>query len=159
MSKKIKGVVLGFATVLVLGGLSSFYFNKPKSNEVYNIGDTVQLNNHNLVVNSVKTSMGNEKDRPQQGNEFVILNVTLENNSNKEMNYNPYNFQITNSEGDVKDRTFTAIDGKEALNNGVLAPGEKVTGTIVVQEPIGDKDLKLHYTPNIFKNTGVTVDL
>ncbi len=40
--------------------------------------------------------------------------------------------------------------GKEALDTGTLASGEEVTGTIVVQEPIGAKGLKLNYVPNIF---------
>lgn len=75
------------------------------------------------------------------------------------MNYNPYSFQIENAKGEIKDRTFTAIDGKEALDKGTLAPGEEVTGTIVVQEPIGAKDLKLNYVPNIFKKDVATVKL
>lgn len=42
---------------------------------------------------------------------------------------------------------------------GTLALGEEVTGTIVVQEPIGTKDLKLNYVSNIFKKDVATVKL
>ena len=88
-----------------------------------------------------------------------VVILTLKNNGDSELNYNPYSFQIENAKGEIKDRTFTAIDGKEALDKGTLAPGEEVTGTIVVQEPIGAKDLKLNYVPNIFKKDVATVKL
>ena len=159
MSKKFKGIIVVLVTLIVLGGASKICFNKYASEEVYNIGDTVKINNQSFIVNSIKTSMGTDSDKPKDGNEFVVLNVTLKNNGNSDMNYNPYSFQVENSKGQIKDRTFTAIDCKEALNKGILSPGEEVTGTIVVQEPIGAKDLKLNYIPNIFKNDVATVRL
>ncbi|ELC8442813.1 DUF4352 domain-containing protein [Clostridium perfringens] len=159
MSKKVKGIVVVLVTLIALGGISKICFNKHASKEVHSIGDTVKINDQSFIVNSVKTSMGVGNDKPKDGNEFVVLNVTLKNNGNSNMNYNPYSFQVENSKGQIKDRTFTAIDGKEALNKGVLSPGEEVTGTIVVQEPIGAKDLKLNYIPNILKKDVATVRL
>ena len=157
MSKKVKVIFTILLALLVVGGLSKIFLSKHSSEYAYNIGDTVKIKDQSLVVNSVKTSMGEGNDKPKEGNEFLILNLTLKNNG--ELNYNPYSFQIENAKGEIKDRTFTAIDGKEALDKGTLAPGEEVTGTIVVQEPIGAKDLKLNYVPNIFKKDVATVKL
>ena len=156
MSKKVKVIFTILLALLVVGGLSKIFLS---SEYAYNIGDTVKIKDQSLVVNSVKTSMGEGNDKPKEGNEFLILNLTLKNNGDSELNYNPYSFQIENAKGEIKDRTFTAIDGKEALDKGTLAPGEEVTGTIVVQEPIGAKDLKLNYVPNIFKKDVATVKL
>ena len=157
MSKKVKVIFTILLALLVVGGLSKIFLSKHSSEYAYNIGDTVKIKDQSLIVNSVKTSMGEGNDKPKEGNEF--LNLTLKNNGDSELNYNPYSFQIENAKGEIKDRTFTAIDGKEALDKGTLAPGEEVTGTIVVQEPIGAKDLKLNYVPNIFKKDVVTVKL
>lgn len=159
MSKKFKGIIVVLVTLIVLGGASKICFNKYASEEVHNIGDTVKINNQSFIVNSIKTSMGTDNDKPKDGNEFVVINLTLKNNGNSDMNYNPYSFQVENSKGQIKDRTFTAIDGKEALDKGILSPGEEVTGTIVIQEPIGAKDLKLNYIPNILKKDVATVRL
>ncbi|EGT4139178.1 DUF4352 domain-containing protein [Clostridium perfringens] len=159
MSKKVKVIFTILLALLVVGGLSKIFLSKHSSEYAYNIGDTVKIKDQSLIVNSVKTSMGEGNDKPKEGNEFLILNLTLKNNGDSELNYNPYSFQIENAKGEIKDRTFTAIDGKEALDKGILAPGEEVTGTIVVQEPIGAKDLKLNYVPNILKKDVVTVKL
>ena len=158
MSKKVKVIFTILLALLVVGGLSKIFLSKHSSEYAYNIGDTVKIKDQSLVVNSVKTSMGEGNDKPKEGNEFLILNLTLKNNGDSELNY-PYSFQIENAKGEIKDRTFTAIDGKEALDKGTLSPGEEVTGTIVVQEPIGAKDLKLNYVPNIFKKDVATVKL
>lgn len=159
MSKKVNVIGYVMLALLIIGGASKIFSNKYSSEHIHDIGEIVKLKSQSIIVNSVETSMGEGKDKPKNGNEYLILNLTLKNDGDSIINLNPYNFQVENSLGQVKDRTFTTIDGNKALDNRKLAPGEEVTGTIVVQEPIGDKDLKLNYVPNIFKNNSVTIKL
>lgn len=97
---------------------------------------------------NVEKSPGDEWDKPQEGNEFVIITVRYENNSDENISYNPFDFQIKNSQGQITEQAFVITEGWSTLNSGELAPCGKVEGTITFEAPIGDEGLQLIYTPN-----------
>ncbi|WP_312541372.1 DUF4352 domain-containing protein [Enterococcus sp.] len=47
---------------------------------VFTIGDTASINGYEIRVNKVEYSSGGEWMKPDEGNEFVIVNLTITNN-------------------------------------------------------------------------------
>ena len=127
--------------------------------EFYAIGEEVKLNDAILVVNSVDISSGSEWDKPKDGHEFVIVNVTIKNDGSSTITYNPFDFKMQNSQGQITDQAFTTINSDTSLNSGELASGGQVSGTIAFEQPVKDSALVLKYKANMFSNKEVQIKL
>lgn len=127
--------------------------------QIYNVGDQVKLGDYILTVTSVDKSTGNDFDKPKAGHEYVIVNVKIENNGNKIVDYNPFDFKSSNSNGQIQSPALTAVDNDTALSSGELAPSGSVTGTIVFEHPADDPDLKLIYQPSFWSDKIIMVQL
>ena len=122
-------------------------------------GETVSFDSRELTVTDVKRDYqtGNEYLQPESGNEFVIVTVTLKNNSDSDMSYNTFDFKLQDSNGVQKDEDFSVLsEGK--LNSGSLAPGGTVTGKLGYQVTKDDAGLKLIYNGSLFGKT-ITIKL
>jgi hypothetical protein len=128
------------------------------ANQTFNVGDVVKLGEYQFTVNNVKKLAQKGYSSPKSGNEYVIVNFTIQNTGDKEVNYNPYDFKIQDSNGNQTNETFVSLD--DSLNAGSLAAGGKVTGSIPFEAPKGDKALKLIYQPSLWQDDKrVTVNL
>jgi hypothetical protein len=125
----------------------------------FSVGDKVKLESNVLTVKEVKKSQGDEFDRPKEGYEYVILSVEIENDGDDRISYNPYDFEMSNSQGNITDITFTTIDTDTALSSGELAPGGKVSGTLAFEQPINDTKLQLLYTPSFWSDKTITINI
>jgi hypothetical protein len=127
----------------------------------YKTGETVQLKNHQLIINSVDKNFksSNMFDKPQSSeNTFVVVDVTFINNGNKDIDVNEYGFKLEDETGTQRNTTFGGItDGK--LQSVTLSPGGKTSGKIVFEAKADSKVLKLHYSPGLFGGSEVVVDL
>lgn len=122
-------------------------------------GEVISFDKRELTVTDVQRDFqtGNQFAQPEAGNEFVIVTVTLKNNSDSSMDYNTFNFKLQDSNGVQKDEDFMVLsEGK--LNSGSLAPGGTVTGKIGYQVAQGDMGLKLIYNGSLFGKT-ITINL
>lgn len=157
--------------VIVLAGIAGGAGNDESSNgknesnsttevkEFYAVGEEVKLGDNVLIVNSVEKSNGSEWDKPKDGMEYVVVNVTIKNGGSSEISYNPFDFQMQNSQGQITDQAFTTINTDSALSSGNLAGGGQVSGTIAFEQPVGDEALVLKYKANMFSNKEVKVNL
>lgn len=118
------------------------------SDDLPKIGDPVDFKNMRVSVDNVKKSEGSEWDKPSDGNEYVIVTVTLENISSQIQDYNPFDFKLQNGNGTIQDKSLTLIDNDTAMTSGQLAAGGKFSATIAFEAPIGDGELGLIYEPN-----------
>ncbi|RWZ54447.1 DUF4352 domain-containing protein [Halobacillus fulvus] len=125
----------------------------------YNVGDTAQLNDHQLTVLKVEKSNGNNYDQPKEGKEFVIVSVQIENVGSNEVSYNSFDFEMSNSQGQIVEPAFTIVDSDTSLESGDLATGGSVTGTVAFEQPKDDQGLKLHYEPGFWSNDQITVNI
>ena len=172
---KGKIIAIIIIVVLILFAISSGGSDEPKSNDgknssnssksseninekIFNVGEEIEYKNMKLIVNSVNFKSNYQYNNPDEGNEFVEINVTLENVGDSEESYNTYDFSIVNSQGsktDVDFETYT-IDG--GLSSGELIAGGKVTGNLVFQVPQNDEKLTLYYSPSFWSEKYVKVD-
>ncbi|MCL5094343.1 MAG: DUF4352 domain-containing protein [Patescibacteria group bacterium] len=126
----------------------------------YNIGETISLSDHQLIVNSVDKNYktGNEYMAPQDpNNNFVAVNITLVNNGKNDLPANMYGFKLEDETGAQRMVTYVSVANE--LQSVTLSPGGKVTGNIAFEAKSGSKVLKLHYSGNIFSGGEVIINL
>lgn len=121
-----------------------------ESKKIFKVGDIVKYNDIELSVTKVRTTKGSEFDSPKAGCDYVIATVKYKNSGKDNIAYNPFDFKMKNSKGQITDMGYVSDINKTQLNSGNLAPGGEVSGDIAFEEPIGDKGLVLQYTGNIF---------
>lgn len=125
----------------------------------YALGETVDIKGKQLTVLEVAKSPGLEYDSPKEGHEFIIVTVKYDNNSEKDINYNSFDFELLNSQGQKTDSTFTTVGNETRLESGSLAPGGTVTGTVTFEAPVGDEGLYLIYKENLFSEKEIKIKL
>jgi hypothetical protein len=125
----------------------------------FKVGESVQLKDNKLTVTKVAKSAGTDFDKPKAGNEFVIVTLTVENAGKENISYNPFDFKMTNSQGQITDAALTTVNTDTALQSGELASGGKVSGTIAFEQPKGDSKLQLQYQPSFWSDKTVKVNL
>src|SRR5690625_1774410 len=125
----------------------------------FDIDEKVELDNRVIQVTDVEKSDGDDFDKPKEGNEFVIVHVSIENNGDKEVSYNPLDFKMKNSNGQIEDTTFTTIDSDSSLSSGDLAPGGNVSGTLAFEQPIDDEELQLIFEASFWSDKEIIFNL
>ncbi|KXO00843.1 DUF4352 domain-containing protein [Bacillus tropicus] len=128
------------------------------SKKEYSIGETIKLGDHRLTVTEVKKSPGGEFDKPRQGHEYILVAVNIYNGGKEDISYNTLDFEMRNSQGNITRPTLSMINQNTALNSGQLAPKGQVAGTIVFEQPVGEK-LKLQFTPNFWSKKKIIINL
>lgn len=126
----------------------------------YSINEKVEFEGRVFEVINVEYSDGTQFDKPKSGMEYVIVTISIENNSDKQLSYNPFHFKMQNSQGQIQSQTFTIVDSDTSLSSGELAPGGSVSGTIAFEQPKDDPDLKLIFeSPSFFSSERLIIDL
>lgn len=115
--------------------------------KAYRIGETMSVS---FTVLGVEYSKGTGVLRPLDGQEFVIVNLLIENHSNKDISYSIFDWSLLNSKGQKRNVTFTTIDDDTTLGSGILLPGGSITGTVVFEEPEDETSLTLLYYHCVF---------
>lgn len=125
----------------------------------YKVGDVGQLDAYSIQVSEVKKSSGSEFQKPKDGNEFVIVTVNIKNSSNETISYNPFDFGMKNSKGQIQNQIISTIDTDTALSSGDLAAQGLVSGTIVYEQPKDDAGLELIFEENILGSNSISFNL
>jgi len=126
----------------------------PKT-EIFEIGDTIKMGNLQFKVNSVRTSEGDEFFKPDEGNVYLFVDITIENISNEEENISSLlMFKIVDKDGRSYD---IALSGEaKGSVDGSLGAGRKMTGELSFEVPEDIKDFELEINPEIF-GTGIAI--
>lgn len=133
---------------------------KEESNETktFKVGDTIQTNDFKIKVNKVSVSNGTEFSKPQKGNEFVKVDVTVENTSKDEQNISSMlMFKVVDKDGRSCNQAI--VDNQKGQLDGKIAPGRKMTGEYIVEAPKGEKGLELQFDSSLVSNGQVIVTL
>lgn len=128
-------------------------------NKIYSVGEEATLGSGSVTVTKVEKSNGTTYNKPKSGKEFVIVYITIKNNGNTNLSYNPFYFKVQNSQGQQEDKTFTIVDQDTALQSGELIPGGTVSGTVVFEQPVNDSNLTLIYQDNVWSNKSLQIKL
>jgi hypothetical protein len=122
------------------------------------VGETAELDDRTLTVAEAERnySPSNRFSKAERGNEFLRMWITLTNTSDRPISYNPFDFEVQDSNGVQKNAAFVS-EVPYRLESGDLAPNGKVEGNLVFEVPQRDNNLQLIYTTNMFSGETITV--
>jgi hypothetical protein len=123
------------------------------------VGEPAELDDQTLTVTEVDRnfSPNNRFSKAERGSEYLRVYVTLTNTSNRDISYNPFDFEVQDSNGVQKNQSYVS-EVPYKFESGSLAPKGKVEGNLVFEVPQNDNNLKLIYTSNMFSGDTVTVE-
>ena len=147
--KKLLVLAMSLLMSFAMGGCGSGENGKEEKKTSFSIGETADINGVKYTVNDVQYSEGNDWSTPDEGKEFVIISVTIENGSEEDVSYNFLDWTMVNSQGQEDDTSFSLVDTDTNIGSGDLTPGGTKTGTVVFEEPKGDESLKLLHYENV----------
>lgn len=120
---------------------------EPKT-EIFKIGDSVKADNLIFTVNSVRTDEGGDFIKPDEGNIYYIIDVTVENTGDEsEIVSSMIMFRLSDSEGYNYSITF-GPETKGQLD-GEVSPGRKIRGELVFEIPEDSTGLELEIDPTL----------
>lgn len=124
----------------------------------YKVGETMVFKDRKVTVTSVERnfSTGNEFVTPEDGKEFVKVNIVVVNTSTSKITVYSGDWKIQDGNGVIDSYNVLATSvAKNALGISVeLAGGGQVSGALVFEVPKGDTNLELQYKAS-FLNTVV----
>jgi hypothetical protein len=127
----------------------------------FKAGDAIEFDSKIVTVSPAERNWnsGNQFIAPASGNEFIKVQVTIQNNSKSEASYNTFDWKLQDSKGVIKDVASAAYGVDGALSSGQLAPGGKVSGFLVFEASAGDTGLTLRYEPSFWSDKKVEIKL
>ena len=111
---------------------------------VFNIGDNINFNGTIVTVTKFTKSNVGYLSNPKEGMEYVIVYITIKNITNGDVYYEPHDFKMQDSKGQI-----TQPNLESNLSSGKLNPDDEVKGKIVFEEPKNYPKLTLIYQPYI----------
>ena len=128
--------------------------NKEPEQTEFTVGDTVNLNDVEITLVNTVESSGNEYLTPDEGNEFLILEFEIANNSSKDINISSVaNFEAYCDDyslnQDILGLQAPEVEGKNQLD-GSVAAGKKMNGVIAYQVPTGFQKFEINVSPSFW---------
>lgn len=126
--------------------------------EKYKIGDSAKSGNLIFTVNSARIDEGDEFIKPDEGNIYYIVDVTVENTGDKtETVSSLLMFKLFDSDG----YNYTSTIGPDTKGqvDGDLSAGRKLRGELVFEIPKNAKGLELEIYPDVFGNNQIVFEL
>ena len=136
---------------------------QPEQQTVYKVGDKIQLGNVILTVNKVETSTSGQYTKPSEGNQWIDLNMTIENTGSKQEYVTTLGQMFVLD--DKNNQYQVAVTGKRLANpgsqglDGAIVASAKKTDWVGFEVPKTATGLKLQYNASFFNNKNVLVDL
>ena len=168
-----KGLVVLLSAIVISGALVGCGSDTPKKVEdqnqkqeqqqeskveTFKVGDTIQTKDFKITVNKVETSEGGEFVKPKDGNEFIKVDITIENTSKEEQNISSMiMFKVVDKDGRSYNQAI--VEDQNGQLDGKVAPGRKMTGEYVVEVPKGATGLQLEFDSSLLNSGQVIVDL
>lgn len=143
-------------------GSNSGTTSEPSTQTTYKVGDQIKLGSSVITVNSVSVSHGSQYLNPSDGNEWVNLNITVQNTSSSQQ------FLTTLGQMFVRDgagnsyQVSTTDKTISDINNrldGAIIANSKRTGWVGFEVPKGATGLQFQYNGSMWGGGTTLVDL
>lgn len=128
---------------------------KEETPEFFKIGETAVIKKVKATITKMEKSEGGEFNRPADGHEFVLLHMTIENVSDKEISISSVlNFDAYVDDNAINEDLGAQIskDGTQTMN-GTIAAGKRLTGVLGYEVPKGWQKLEIHFSPGLLSDT------
>ena len=130
---------------------------KEETPEFFKIGETAVTKKDKATITEMEKSEGGKFNKPADGHEFVLLHMTIENVSDKEIRISSIlDFDAYVDDNAINEDLGAQIskDGAKTMD-GTIAAGKKLTGTLAYEVPKGWQKLEIHFKPDQFSDTTI----
>lgn len=112
-------------------------------------GETAVFDNFEVKINSVTRNYVPESSfyQPEEGNEYIVLNITVKNVGDENEIVGPYAFSVKDA-GAATDSAFVTVSPE--FKSDTLYPQASITGNIVYEVTKDSTDLKLQYETVVY---------
>ena len=144
-------------TLVEQNGSSSGSNHGNNSQTIYNVGDTVSLNDVNVTLVNVSENSGGNYMTPSSGKVFVVCEFEIENNSEKDIAVS----SMMSFEAYIDDYS-TAMNLSAMLStdntqlDGTIGPGKKMNGVIGYEAPSDWTSIEISFTPDFWAGPDIT---
>lgn len=129
---------------------------------VYKVGDQIKLDNAVITVNKVEYSQGGQYTKPTEGNEWVNLNVTVENTGSDQQYVTTLGQMfVRDGEGNSYQIAVTnkALENPGLGLDGAIIAKSKRTGWVGFEIKKGATGLQFQYNASMWGSKNILVDL
>ena len=125
--------------------------------DVFSVGESVELNDIVVTMNSVTESSGSQYNKPSDGNVFVLCEFTIENNSNKEIAISSLISFSAYADDFSTNMSLSALleKGNKQQLDGSIDAGKKMNGVIGYEVPADYKEIEVQFTPDFWNGTAI----
>ncbi|MCC6179388.1 MAG: DUF4352 domain-containing protein [Chloroflexi bacterium] len=92
--------------------------------------------------------------KPKDGNEYLTIEIRLDNAGSQPVDYNAYNFKAVTADGG---RWNFAISRKPEISSGQILPGSPVRGWLTFEIPVGNPVTQLLWAPRYDKTLAISL--
>lgn len=129
--------------------------------KTFAVGDQIRIGDLVLIVHQVTYPPGDQFNKPEPGNKFVVIDLTLENKGSEDRHVSSLLQMYLKDEQGRKyelDLAATVASGG-STPDGEIAPGEKLRGQVGFQIPENAKNLVFVFDADVFDYGKVFVTL
>ena len=123
--------------------------------EFFYMGDVVETNKVRAIITGAERSEGSDFNKPADGHEFIIVNMTIENISDEEINVSSLLSFDAYVDDVVLNENFGAMMEAGQTMDGTIAPGKKLVGSLGYEVPKDWKTLEIHFEPDVWDDVKI----
>lgn len=123
----------------------------PETPTTFGVGDTAEYNGVVVTLNSIEESNGSDFNTPTDGNVFLLVNITIENNTDSDLTVSSLMSFSAYQDGFATSMSLSALlekDGEQL--DGTIAPGKKIQGTIGYEVPADYSEFEINYQADVW---------
>jgi hypothetical protein len=158
----IIGIAGGASTTPTKVGSNDSSASTEPVNSTYKVGDQIKLGSSILTVNNVAFSSGSQYSKPQSGNEWVNVNLTIQNTGSSQQYVTTLGQMfVRDGQGNSYQVAVTdkAIENPNNSLDGTVIANSKRTGWVGFEIPKGTSGLQFQYNGSMFGGGTIVVDL
>jgi hypothetical protein len=133
---------------------------KAETKTKFKIGEAYNKSNQSITAVSAERNI-NCGYSPDSSQEFVKVNLELDNKSDKTMSYNSFSWKIMSGEGDITNPAYCQNEESKAgkLKSGELAVNANKKAFLVFSVPKNSTPLVAVYEANLFNKESIQFEL
>lgn len=139
---------------------SSVSTNSSKT-KTFKVGDIIKLKNYKVTVNKVYIINPTDILTPNDGNEFLGVDCTIENTSNEQQSLSSIMmFKVVDKDGRSCEYSLSGVSAANAGQlDGDIGVGRKITGVYAVEVKKGITGLQLEFDGSLIGDQQIIVQL
>lgn len=127
---------------------NSFHFEYNTGKELYStysINEDIKLKDRVIKVDKIEKSQGSENYKPGDGNEFILVTVSMKNISMYDIVYDCDKFILLDKNNKEYESDYSKIKSNTTFSRGSIKSGNVITGVLCFEIPKNSEKLTLQF--------------